>query len=78
MMRAELLSKFPELSPLSLTTVSVMLKKGLHYTFHKVGTRPLVVDTDRFRDKKLDFCKCFLFMRSLNVEMIFIDEYSMQ
>ena len=75
-MRHHMLKQHPDLAPLALSTISLVLKKRLNLVYKRVASKPLTATTSRVRDHVSEAVKILTFLLHSSAQIIFIDEYN--
>jgi len=75
-MRNALVRKFPELLPLSLTTVRSILRDKLHYSYKRANKKPLHANSQYLRQHCSEAVQIQIALIILQYMIIYIDEFN--
>ena len=76
MMREKLLSRYPELAPLALSTISRSLRNDMQYTYRKASIRAPQSFSSMNKIHLLEAIKIQKFLDRSNVVIVYVDETS--
>jgi hypothetical protein len=74
-LRIALLESYPDLAPLSKSTLWGILRHNLGMRYRRVNLRHGPVETQIFKEIKGEICKAILAFNNLRLPRIYIDEY---